>query len=58
MSEGGSPPDKPKVKRQKTNESARSKEVDPLTNKIEELKVSHREYIVLIIEEITQKWRI
>lgn len=44
MSEGGSPPDKPKVKRKKTNDSPRSKEVDPLTNKIEELKVSHREF--------------
>ena len=42
MSEGGSPPDKPKVKRQKINNSIR--EIDPLKNKIEELKVVHAEF--------------
>ena len=42
MSEGGSPPDKPKVKRQKTNASIR--EIDPLKNKIEELKIVHAEF--------------
>ena len=42
MSEGGSPPDKPKVKRQKTNDSVR--EIDPLKNQIEELKVVHAEF--------------
>lgn len=42
MSEGGSPPDKPKVKRQKTNATIR--EIDPLKNKIEELKIVHAEF--------------
>jgi len=42
MSEGGSQTDKPKVKRQKTNANIR--EIDPLKNKIEELKVVHAEF--------------
>lgn len=42
MSEGGSPPDKPKVKRQKINDIVR--EIDPLKNQIEELKVVHAEF--------------
>jgi len=42
MSEGGSPPDKPKVKRQKTTDSVR--EIDPLKNQIEELKAVHAEF--------------